>query len=66
MFDFIDSLFKRKSVLKLMQVSIKVFKITYFSFSFKLKEKKKVPLKNMVWREWVTRKYLIKRGGVVL
>ena len=66
MFYFIDSLFKRKSVLKLMQVSIKVFKITYFSFSFKLKEKKKVPLKNMVWREWVTRKYLIKRGGVVL
>ena len=30
-------------------MSIKISKISYFSFSFKLNEKK-VPLKNMVWR----------------
>ena len=46
---FINSLFKRKSVQTLKQMSITRTKISYFSFSFKLNEKKKVLLKNMVW-----------------
>ena len=46
----INSLFKRKNVQKLTQVSIKISKISYFSFSFKLNEKKKVALKNVVWK----------------
>ena len=43
---FINRLFKRISVLKLTQVSIKISKIDYFSFTFKINEKKKVLLKN--------------------
>ena len=31
-------------------------KISYFSFSFKVNETKKVPLKNMVWRGRIARK----------
>ena len=31
-------------------------KINYISFSLKLNEKKKVLLKNVVWRGWVTKK----------
>ena len=41
---FINNLFKFKSVYELTQVSIKISKISYFSFSFQLNEKKK-PLK---------------------
>ena len=48
LFYFINSLFKRKSVEKLTQVNIKVSKISYYSFNFKLNEKKKVPLKTWV------------------
>ena len=41
------------------QVSIKISKISKFSFTFKLNEKKKVPLK-MIWRGGgVTGKYLL-------
>ena len=47
---FINNLFKFKSVYELTQVSIKISKISYFSFSFKLNEKKKVALKNVVWK----------------
>ena len=51
-FYFIISLF----VQKLKEKSIKKSKISYFSFTFKLNEKKKVPLKNMVWREELQKK----------
>ena len=44
-FYFINSLFKRKSEYKLTQVSIEISKTSYFYFSFKLNEKKKVPLR---------------------
>ena len=40
-FYFINSLFKRKSVQKLTEVSIKISKISFF-YSFKLNEKKNV------------------------
>ena len=43
----INSLFKRKSIYKLTKESIKIFKVSYFSFSFKLNEKKRVSLK--IW-----------------
>ena len=49
-----NSLFKRKSVLKLTQVSTKISKIGCFPFTFKLNEKKKMPLKKLVWRVAVT------------
>ena len=42
---FINSLFKKKSVRKLTQMTIKISKIGYFSFNLKLKNKKKKPLK---------------------
>ena len=42
MFYFLNSLL---SVWKLTELSIKLFKIKYFSFTFKLNEKKKVLLK---------------------
>ena len=42
---YINSLFKRKRVLKLTQEIIKIPKVSYFSFSFKLNEKKKMPFK---------------------
>ena len=42
---FINSLFKKKSVRKLTQMTIKISKIGYFSFDLKLKNKKKKPLK---------------------
>ena len=42
---FINSLFKRKSVSKFTEVCIKTSKISYFSVSIKLAEKKKMPLK---------------------
>ena len=42
---FINSLFKKKSVRKLKQMTIKISKIGYFSFNLKLKNKKKKPLK---------------------
>ena len=38
----------RKTVWNLTQVSIIIFKTSYFSFTFKLNEKTKVLLKNMV------------------
>ena len=53
-FYFINSLFKRKNVT---QVSIKISKICNFSFSFKPNDKKKVPLKNMVWRGRLEEKF---------
>ena len=46
---FINNLFKRKSVYKLTQVTIKISKISHFAFRFTLNEKKKLPIKNMVW-----------------
>ena len=54
MFYFTNSLFKRKSIQKLTQVSIKILKTGYFYFTFKLNEKKKVPFK----------KYGMERGGL--
>ena len=42
---FINSLFKKKSVRKLTQMTTKISKIGYFSFDLKLKNKKKKPLK---------------------
>ena len=47
-------------------MNIKISRIRYFSFSFKLNEKKKVALKLMVWRRGVTRKFLLEGGGGVL
>ena len=35
-------------------MSIKISKIGYFPFTFKLNEKKKMPLKKLVWRVTVT------------
>ena len=43
---FIKGLFKRESVWKITQLSIKKSKISNFSFTFKLNNNKKVPLKN--------------------
>ena len=43
-------------------MNIKISRIRYFSFSFKLNEKKKVALKLMVWRRGVTRKFLLEGG----
>lgn len=61
MFYFIDILFKRKIVSKLTQVSNKIFKMRYFSFTFKFTKKKKVPLK--IWLgEGFTRKFLLKKN----
>ena len=51
LFCFIKSFFN--SVWKFTQESVKISKISYFFFSFKLKETKKVPLKNMVLRDGV-------------
>ena len=42
---YIDSLFKRKVVWKLIQMRNKISRISYFCFSFKLNEKKRVLLK---------------------
>ena len=42
---YIDSLFKRKVVWKLIQMRNKISRISYFCFSFKLNEKKTVLLK---------------------
>ena len=42
---FINSLFKKKSVRKLTQMTIKMPKIGYFSFNLMLKNNKKKPLK---------------------
>ena len=49
---YIDSLFKGKIVQKLTQMRIKISRISYFSFSFKLNEKK----------ESVVKKYGLERG----
>ena len=38
---------------------IEIFKISYFSFPFKVNENKKVPLNNMVSRWRVSRKFLL-------
>ena len=65
-FYFINSLFKRKTVWKITQVSIKISKISYFSFSLKLNEKKKVPLKNYGLDRGVTRKLLLDDRGLIL
>ena len=40
---------------------LKCLKISYFSFTFMLNEKKML-LKNAVWRDGVTRKFLLKVG----
>ena len=48
---FINSLFKRKSVHKLAQVSIKISKISYFSFSFKVNRKEKSAIKKLWFGE---------------
>ena len=47
---FIYSLFKRKGLQKLTQVSIIISKMSYFSFTFTLNGKKKVLFKSMIWR----------------
>ena len=60
MFDFINSLFKMKSGLKLTQLSIKASVICRFSFSFKLNEKKNA-VKKTVWRGGI-RKSLLEGG----
>ena len=60
---FIYSLFKRKGLQKLTQVSIIISKMSYFSFTFTLNGKKKVLFKSMIWRGGVTRKYLLEGGG---
>ena len=52
------SLSKRKSVKKLTQLSTKISKFSYFSFTFKLNGKKKMPLKNSL-EKGVTRKILL-------
>ena len=58
-FYFINNLFMRKRVSKLTQVSIKIFKISQFSFTFKLNEKKV----SLVWTGGgVTVKCLLKQG----
>ena len=36
--------------IKITQVSIEISKMIHFSFTFKLNEKRKVLLKNMIWR----------------
>ena len=43
-------------------MNIKVFKIGYFSFTFKLNEKKKVPVKKFSLERGVTRKYFLEDG----
>ena len=62
---FIYSLFKRKGLQKLTQVSIIISKMSYFSFTFTLNGKKKVLFKSMIWRGGVTRKYLLEGGGSI-
>ena len=44
-------------------MSIKIFKINYLFSVVKLNNKKKALLKNMVWREGVTKKYSLERRG---
>ena len=44
-FYFINTLFKGRKAQKLRQASIKIFKTSYFYFTFKLNEKNKVLLK---------------------
>ena len=61
-FYFINSLFKRKIVWKSTQVRIKIIKICYFSFTFKLNEKKKVPLKKTWLIERVIRTFCCWEG----
>ena len=62
---FINRLIKRKSVLKLTEVSINIFKINDFSFSFKLSGKEKVLLKKYdLQRKGVTREFLLEVVGV--
>lgn len=56
------SLSKRKSVKKLTQLSTKISKFSYFSFTFKLSGKKKVPLKKYSLEKGVTRKILLEEG----
>ena len=63
---FIYSLFKRKGLQKLTQVSIIISKMSYFSFTFTLNGKKKVLFKSMIWRGGVTRKYFWRGGGLFL
>ena len=55
------SLSKRKSVKKLTQLSTKISKFSYFSFTFKLNGKKKMPLKNIVWRRELQEKFCWRR-----
>ena len=54
---FINSLFKRKSVSKFTEVCIKTSKISYFSVSIKLAEKKKMPLKEFGLERGVRKKF---------
>ena len=61
-FYFIKSLSKSKSVQKLIKESIKMSKVSYFSVSFKLNKKNKVPLKYMICRGEVTRNFLLEEG----
>ena len=61
LFYLINSLFKKADVQKITQVgSIKAFKISYFSSTFKLNERK-VVLKSMVLRSGY-KKIFAKRG----
>lgn len=61
LFYLINSLFKKTNVQKITQVgSIKAFKISYFSSTFKLNERK-VVLKSMVLRSGY-KKIFAKRG----
>ena len=51
--------------MKLTETSINIFKINYFSFSFKLSEKEKVSLKKYdLERKGVTREILLEEVGV--
>ena len=46
-------------------MSIKIPKISYFSFAFKLNQKNKVPLKNIVWRGGLQEKFGWRREGLM-
>ena len=45
-----------------LHVSLSFSKVSYFYFSFKLNEKKKMPLKINAWRRGYRIKFLLERG----
>ena len=54
----------RNSVQKLAQVSIKIFKISYFYFTFKLNERKKVLFKKYDLERRDYKKILLEEGFI--